>query len=73
LALRGIPAQAIEGRALIPPLGAADAVILVDLDDLAAHAGGNVAKLALLIGGRLIDSRDAEIKRSLAHDVIPRW
>jgi len=73
LALRGIPAQAIEGRALIPPLGAADAVILVDLDDLAAHAGGNVAKFAFLIRGRLIDGRDAKVQGSFAHDVSPRW
>ena len=38
LALGGIPKERIKGWALIPALGTADAVILVDLDDLAAHA-----------------------------------
>ena len=40
--------------ALVAALGAADAAILVDMDDIAAHAAGNVAELALLVGRRLL-------------------
>ena len=41
--------------------GTADAVVFVDLDDLAAHAAGDIAQLALLVGRGLIDRRDPEI------------
>jgi hypothetical protein len=43
LALSGVAAQRVEGRALVATLGAADAMILVDLDDLAADARGDLA------------------------------
>ena len=36
--------------ALIATFGAADAVVLVNLDDIAAHAAGDLAQLAFLIG-----------------------
>jgi hypothetical protein len=48
-------AKGIEGGAFVPAFGAADTVVLVDFDNLAAHPGSNVAKLALLIGRRLVD------------------
>jgi hypothetical protein len=37
LALGSIPAERIEGWALVAALSAANAVILVDLDDFTAH------------------------------------
>ena len=43
LALGGVSAKRVEARALVTALGAADAVILVDLGDLAAHAAGDLA------------------------------
>jgi hypothetical protein len=67
LSPRCSPAERIERWALIAALGAADAVILVDLDDLAAHAAGDLAKLALLVGGRLVDGGDAEIENGAFH------
>src|SRR5215469_14548742 len=41
LALSGIAQQPIELRPLIPALSAADAVVLVDTDDLTAHAASD--------------------------------
>ena len=61
LALCGVPAERIKRRALIPSLGTANAVILVNLDDLAAHAAGNLAQLALLVGRSLLYGRYPEI------------
>ena len=46
LAARRGPAQRIERRALVATFGAADAVVFVDLGDLAAHAAGDRAQLA---------------------------
>jgi hypothetical protein len=37
-------------RTLVAALGAADAMILVDLDDLVADAAGDLPQLAFLIG-----------------------
>src|SRR5262245_60236223 len=67
LTLVGIAAKGIEGRTLVPALSAADAVIPVHLDDLAAHSASDLAQLAFLIGGGLIDGRDAEIKNGSFH------
>ena len=67
LPLGSVPAQRVEGWALFPALGAADAVVLVDVDDLAAHAAGDLAQLALLVGGRLVDGRDPKIENSAFH------
>ena len=66
-----VAAQRIEARALIAALGAADAVVLVDLDDIAAHAAGDLAQLALLIGRGLIDGGDAKVKNSTFHAQAP--
>ena len=62
-----IATERIERRPPVPAPGAADAVILVDLDDLAAHAAGDLAQLALLVGRRLIDGAHAEIENSSLH------
>src|ERR1700730_8870215 len=66
-ALCGISAERVEGRALIPALGAADAMVLIDFDDLAAHPVGNLAQLPLLIRRRLVDRRDPEIQNRSFH------
>src|SRR5262245_13552249 len=63
----GIPAERIEARTLVTPSGAADAVIFVDLDDLTAHATGDPPQLALLIGGGLVESADAEVENGALH------
>jgi hypothetical protein len=55
LPLGGVSAERIKAGAFVAPLGAADAVIFVDLDDLTAHAAGDLAQLALLVCRRLID------------------
>jgi hypothetical protein len=52
---RGVTAQL---RPLIAAPRAADAMVLIDLDDLAAHAAGDLARLALLVGGGLVECRD---------------
>jgi len=57
-----VSAQCIERGPPISPLGAAYAVILVNLDDLAAHAGGNRAQLALLVCGGLVEGGNAKVE-----------
>jgi hypothetical protein len=54
LPLSGVSAQLVELRALVLALGAADAVITVDVDNFAAHPPGNLAQLPLLVGGGLV-------------------
>ena len=67
----GIAAQRIERRAPISALGARYAVVPVDPDDLTAHAGGDLAQLALLIGRGLVDGGNAEIENGAAHKLGP--
>src|SRR5262249_3438915 len=50
--------------------GAADAVVPVDLDNLAAHATSDLAQLALLVGRGLFDGADAKVDNRLAHDLV---
>ena len=59
-----IATERIESRAPVPAPGAADAVILVDLDDLASHPAGDLTELALLVGRGLVLRRDAEVENS---------
>src|SRR5262249_53145645 len=66
-ATRAITAQLVERRPLFASPGAADAVILVDPDDLAPHPAHDLAQLAFLIGRGLIDCTDAEIDHRSAH------
>ena len=54
LAARSVLAELVEGRALVPPLGAADACILVDFSNLLACRASNRLQLATLILGRLL-------------------
>jgi hypothetical protein len=42
-------------------------MILLNLDDLAAHARSDLAQLALLIGRRLVDGGNAEIDNRSTH------
>jgi hypothetical protein len=49
-AFGGVSAQRFEARSPVAALGAADAVILVHLGDLAADAACDLAQLALLVG-----------------------
>ena len=66
-----VSAQCIERGPPISPLGAAYAVILVNLDDITTHSAGNLAQLALLIGRGLIESGDSEIHNRPAHGFSP--
>ena len=52
-------------------LSATDAVILVDLDDLAAHAAGDFAQLPLLVGGGLVEGRDTKVENGAFHGLCP--
>src|SRR5205814_1300781 len=71
---RGITAQLVERRPFVASPGAADAMILVDPDDLAAHPTRDLAQLAFLIGRGLIDRTDAEIDNRSAHSsTLPVW
>ena len=64
---RGVAKHGVEGRTLVAALGAADAVILVDLGDLPAGTLGDGAQVALLIGGVLLVGRDAKVESGAAH------
>ena len=67
LALIGIPHKSIERWALIPTLGAANAVVLVDVDNLTAHPLSNLAQFALLIGRGLVERLNPEIENRAFH------
>ena len=69
LPLGRIATERIERRAPVPAPGAADAVILVDLDDLTAHAARDLAQLALLIGRGLFDGADTKVDNRSAHSL----
>jgi hypothetical protein len=63
---RGVTAQLVERWPLVAALGAADAVVPVNLDDLAAHAAGDLAQFTLLVGRGLVDSGNAQIDNRLS-------
>src|SRR5262249_50336356 len=67
LPLGGVATQAIEFRAAVPALSAAYAMVPIDADDLAAHAGSDLAKLTLLVRGSLLGGRDPKIESSALH------
>src|SRR5262249_15844705 len=67
LALSAIAQKPIELSPLVPALSAADAVILVDTDDLAAHAAGNLAQLPLLVGRGLVGGRNSQVENGTFH------
>src|SRR5262249_15345234 len=53
--LDGVPTQAIELRSFASAFGATNAVITIDLNDIAAHSVSNLPKFPLLIGGGLVE------------------
>jgi hypothetical protein len=57
-----IPTQAVEGGALVATLGAADAVVRINLDDLVAQARSHRPKFLLLIVGGLVERGRAQVK-----------
>jgi hypothetical protein len=68
-ALRGVSAKPVELRALIAALGAGNAVVLVDLDNFAAHSASNLAQFALLIGRGLVQCRNPKIENRPFHGI----
>src|SRR5439155_17744347 len=62
LALSGVPAERIACGTLVAALGTRNPVILVDLHDLATHAGGDLAQLAFLIGRGLLDCGNPKVE-----------
>src|SRR5262249_9883276 len=71
LPFRSVTVQRVEGRPLVAPLGTADAVVLVDLDDLPPGAIGGQAQLVLLVRGVLIGGRDPQVDGSALHGWPP--
>jgi len=69
--LGGITVQGIEGGTLVPSLGAADAVVSIDLHHLPSSALCGCPQLGFLVRGVLIGGRDPEIDRSALHDGPP--
>src|SRR6516162_583091 len=67
LPLGGVATQAIEFRAAVPALSAAYAMVPIDADDLAAHAGSDLAKLTLLVHRSLLGGRDAKVENGAFH------
>src|SRR6266516_2937429 len=65
-------AQSVESGPPISTLGAADALVAIDVDDLAAHPVGDLAERALLVLGRLpIQRTDADVESGAAHGDSP--
>src|SRR6516225_1187181 len=62
LPLGGVATQAIEFRAAVPALSAAYAMVPIDANDLAAHAGSDLAQFALLVGRGLLGGRYPKMK-----------
>src|SRR6516162_2714530 len=67
LPLGGVATQAIKFGAAVPALSAAYAMVPIDADDLAAHAGGDLAKLTLLVRRSLLGGRDAKVENGALH------
>jgi hypothetical protein len=44
---------------------------LLDSDDVAAHALGDLPKLSFLIGGGLIEGRNPQVHDGAAHESLP--
>jgi hypothetical protein len=61
LAGSGVSDQPIEAGTLLSALGAGDAGVLVNTDDLPAGTGGNSLKLSPLVCGGLSVSADPDI------------
>jgi len=69
----GALAQGIEGRPLVPPLGAADAVVDVACHDLPAHPAGDGFQLThLVVGGLPIGGDTGVNSNALRHGSLHR-
>src|SRR6266568_998500 len=65
-------AQGVESGSPISTLGAADALVAIDVEDLAAHSVGDLPERALLVLGRLpIPRTDADVQGGAAHGDSP--
>src|SRR6266487_2816949 len=65
-------AQGVESGPAISTLGAADALVAIDVEDLAAHSVGDLPERALLVLGRLpIQRTDADVQSGAAHGDSP--
>jgi hypothetical protein len=62
LSSRGVLVQLVESRTLVTAFGAAEPVVLVDLDNLVPHALGGGAKLAFLVVRGLFERADAKVE-----------
>src|SRR5215813_10592362 len=67
LPLGGVVQQCIKLRAPVSALGARDAVVAVDLDDLEPAAAGDLAELAFLIGRGLVEGAHSQVNGSALH------
>ena len=63
--------ERIKPRPLVLALGAGNATILVDPHDLPSGALGNLAELAFLVGGSLVEGRNPKIEDGAFHDFPP--
>jgi hypothetical protein len=62
--------QRVKARPLVPALGAADAVVPVNLDDLHAGAVRDLAQLALLVGHGLVLRADPQVDHGALHGTL---
>src|SRR5262249_52199452 len=67
LALGGIAQQSVKFRPPVPAFSATDAVVLVDADDLTAHAAGDLPQLSLLIGRGLVCGGNPKVENGALH------
>src|SRR5262249_1755330 len=67
----GSPTHCVVGRLLVPPLGAANAVVLVDLHDFPPGALGDFSQLTLLISRCLIHGAHPQIHDGAFHGKPP--
>src|SRR5262245_14497754 len=67
LPLGGISAQSVDLRTAVTALSTAYAMVPIDADDLAAHAGSDLAELTLLVRRSLLGGRDPKIENSALH------
>src|SRR6266700_5996921 len=69
---RGL-AHGVESGSPISTLGAADALVAIDVEDLAAQSVGDLPARALLVLGRMpILRTDADVQSGAAHGDSPR-
>ena len=62
LSSRGVLVESVKSRTFVAAPGAAEPVVLVDLDDLVSHARGGGAKLAFLVVCGLLGGADSKVQ-----------